>query len=42
MAYKIRERDEPSIIYQAQLNEADAVEEDDPYADYEIPDDLMW
>jgi len=42
VADKIRERDEQSIVYQAELKLDDAVEEDDPYADYEIPDDLMW
>ncbi len=42
VADKIRERDEQSIVYQAQLDLAEAVEEDDPYADYQIPDDLMW
>ncbi|MEH6344037.1 MAG: DUF2058 domain-containing protein [Bermanella sp.] len=42
VAQKIRERDENSIIYQADLaiNKADI--EEDPYANYEIPDDLMW
>ena len=42
VADKIRERDEQSIIYQAELKLDDTVEEDDPYAEYEIPDDLMW
>ena len=42
VADKIRERDEQSIVYQAELKLDDAVEEDDPYAYYEIPDDLMW
>ena len=42
VAEKIRERDERYIVL---LNEAKASEtpdEDDPYADYQIPDDLMW
>ncbi len=42
-ATKILERDEGSIVLlndpKAQENEAI---EDDPYADYQIPDDLMW
>jgi len=42
IADKIRERDEQSIVYQAELAPAEATEEDDPYADYQIPDDLMW
>lgn len=41
VARKIQERDEKAILL---LNKpgAEAVEEDDPYADYPIPDDLMW
>ncbi len=42
VAEKIRERDATSIVYQADLAAQEAVEEDDPYADYQIPDDLMW
>ena len=42
VADKIRERDASSIVYQADLAAKEAVEEDDPYADYQIPDDLMW
>ncbi|MGB1311014.1 MAG: DUF2058 domain-containing protein [Leucothrix sp.] len=42
-ATKILERDEGSVVL---LNDAKAQEdetlEDDPYADYQIPDDLMW
>lgn len=42
-ASKILERDEGSIVL---LNDSKAQEdeviEDDPYADYQIPDDLMW
>ena len=42
-AEKITERDQSAIILlnDAVTNEND-VEEDDPYADYQIPDDLMW
>ncbi len=42
VADKIRERDERSIVYQADLTELEPTGEDDPYADYQIPDDLMW
>lgn len=42
-ATKILERDEGSIVL---LNDSkqqdDETVEDDPYADYQIPDDLMW
>lgn len=38
---KIRQRDEECFIYIAE-NQSEEVEEDDPYADYQIPDDLMW
>lgn len=43
-AAKIQERDESAIVYQldkSQSQEAE-VDEDDPYKDYQIPDDLMW
>jgi uncharacterized protein YaiL (DUF2058 family) len=39
IAEKIRQRDEETIVV---LNTAAAEDEDDPYADYPIPDDLMW
>lgn len=41
IARKIKVRDENSVIV---LNEAhhDVAEADDPYAAYQIPDDLMW
>ena len=42
-ANKIKERDSSSIVLlndaSTQENEAEA---DDPYADFEVPDDLMW
>jgi len=38
---KIRQRDEDTFIYIAE-NTSQEVDEDDPYADYQIPDDLMW
>lgn len=44
VAEKIRQRDEDTVLV---LNERPAAgsnepEEDDPYADYKVPDDLMW
>src|SRR5690606_10594947 len=41
VAEKIRQRDEACIIL-CNDRQADAQDEDDPYADYKIPDDLMW
>lgn len=42
-AKKIQERDEKRVLVwnQSQI-EKEAIAEDDPYAAYEIPDDLMW
>ena len=41
VARKIAERDAQSVVM---LNESDATDalEDDPYAAYQIPDDLTW
>ena len=40
VADKITERDDSAIVL---LNDKSTeVDEDDPYADYQIPDDLMW
>jgi hypothetical protein len=40
VAEKVRVRDEASLVL---LNRPDAPrEEDDPYAQYKVPDDLMW
>ena len=41
VAEKIRQRDENAVLL---LNERgkNAVDEDDPYKDFPIPDDLMW
>lgn len=41
VADKIAQRDEVSVV---QINESstDTADGDDPYADYQIPDDLMW
>ncbi len=41
VAEKIRQRDQECYIYIAE-NQDSEVEEDDPYAAYQIPDDLMW
>ena len=41
VANKIIERDESAIVNQVQP-ESDAPDEDDPYADFVVPDDLMW
>lgn len=40
VAEKIRQRDEGAILVLNDRNAGD--DEDDPYADYPIPDDLMW
>ena len=40
-AEKIMQRDQHAIVMLNQ-GSATAVDEDDPYADYQIPDDLMW
>ena len=46
VADKIAERDEPSVVYRADQIEENtsttSAEEDDWYADYQIPDDLTW
>lgn len=41
VANKIAQRDEQTIIEQ-QVASSDALDEDDPYADFVVPDDLMW
>jgi uncharacterized protein YaiL (DUF2058 family) len=40
VAEKIAHRDETSVVFKADKN--DVMDEDDPYADYKIPDDLTW
>jgi len=42
VADKIKERDEKVIVVDNRNNEADKPAEDDPYAGYEVPDDLIW
>lgn len=41
VAEKIKQRDEQYIVTCAHTAEPE-LEENDPYADYKIPDDLMW
>jgi uncharacterized protein YaiL (DUF2058 family) len=41
-AEKIRQRDPSFIIYCADQTGAPEPDEDDPYADFQVPDDLMW
>ena len=41
VAEKIAQRDESRIILQNQASKGSG-DEDDSYADYQIPDDLMW
>jgi uncharacterized protein len=40
VAEKIRQRDEDCIVSHASTRPENG--EDDPYADYKVPDDLMW
>lgn len=41
VADKIAQRDASSIVLRSELSEQ-AKDEDDPYADFVVPDDLMW
>ncbi|WP_028025728.1 DUF2058 domain-containing protein [Enterovibrio calviensis] len=41
VADKISQRDEETIIVNNTVS-AQEIDEDDPYADFQIPDDLMW
>lgn len=41
IAEKIKQRD-PAVILVLNEKSDTEVDEDDPYADYQIPDDLMW
>lgn len=40
VAEKIKQRDEASVVVCNQNSEVD--DQDDPYADFKVPDDLMW
>lgn len=42
VANKISERDAQMVVFLYSDQEQNQVDEDDPYADYQIPDDLMW
>ncbi|HAU5563449.1 TPA: DUF2058 domain-containing protein [Serratia fonticola] len=41
VADKIAQRDADSIVLNSALSQEDQ-DEDDPYADFKVPDDLMW
>lgn len=41
IARKIQDRDANRVVVLNQISQA-TLAEDDPYADYQIPDDLMW
>ena len=41
-AEKLAELDKDVILVQNDKAVDEQVDEDDPYADYQIPDDLMW
>ena len=41
VADKIAQRDDSSIVLNCELSQ-EAKDEDDPYADFVVPDDLMW
>ncbi|XQW85728.1 DUF2058 domain-containing protein [Thalassotalea piscium] len=41
-AEKIATLDSAIILVKNDKTEVDQIDEDDPYADYQIPDDLMW
>ena len=41
VADKIAQRDATSIVLHSALSQ-EAQDEDDPYADFKVPDDLMW
>lgn len=42
VADKIDERDNTAVITHQQSDQAKEGGEDDPYADFKVPDDLMW
>ena len=44
VAEKIKQRDENLVVMLSEQSSVgtDQVDEDDPYADFKIPDDLMW
>ncbi|GAA5192618.1 DUF2058 domain-containing protein [Ferrimonas gelatinilytica] len=42
VADKVAQRDDSFIVLRNDRNTQAELDEDDPYADYQIPDDLMW
>ena len=43
IAEKVRERDAASVVdLNAQVKGDSQPDEDDPYKDFEVPDDLVW
>ncbi len=42
VAEKIRQRDASLVLSSSEPDQKTDIDEDDPYAAYEIPDDLMW
>lgn len=42
VAEKVRQRDEAAVVLLNARKVATAADEEDPYAAYQIPDDLMW
>lgn len=42
VAEKIRQRDENCVLLLNERKDANSIEEDDAYAAYQVPDDLMW
>lgn len=42
IALKVRERDAASVVVLNEPSQAPEANSDDPYAQYRIPDDLMW
>ena len=42
VAEKIAERDDSVVKVLIDPKDVEEIEEDDPYADFQIPDDLMW
>ncbi|WP_339674035.1 DUF2058 domain-containing protein [uncultured Zhongshania sp.] len=42
IADKIKQRDDSAVLVHNTQSAGDIVAEDDPYAAYQIPDDLMW
>jgi len=42
VAEKIRQRDESCVLLLNERKISDSIDEDDAYAAYQVPDDLMW